>query len=113
MCPALAPHWTRVRPRLAGPPSAPSGGYESGSSRIHHAGFFDPGFGYERPGERDGSRAALAHDVPFTIEHGQRVCKLSFERMAEEPEVLYGEAIGSSDQGQTDSLGNHFRRPTP
>jgi dCTP deaminase len=86
----------------------------SGELRTHYAGFFDPGFGYERSGDRRGSRAALevrAHDVPFTIEHGQRVCKLSFERMAEEPEVLYGEAIGSSYQGQTDTLGKHFRRP--
>ncbi len=86
----------------------------SGELRTHYAGFFDPGFGYDAAGRFHGSRAALevrAHDVPFMIEHGQRVCKLTFERMVEPPDVLYGESIGSSYQGQTDTLGKHFRRP--
>jgi dCTP deaminase len=52
-----------------------------------------------------------AHDVPFMIEHRQRVCKLSFERMAQAPEVLYGEGIGSSYQRQTDTLSKHFKQP--
>ena len=50
----------------------------SGELRTHYAGFFDPGFGYDPDGRFLGSRAALevrAHDVPFMIEHGQRVCK--------------------------------------
>jgi dCTP deaminase len=85
----------------------------SGELRTHYAGFFDPGFGYDAADAINGSRAALevrAHDVPFMIEHRQRVCKLSFERMAATPERLYGEGIGSSYQGQTDTLGKHFRR---
>lgn len=85
----------------------------SGELRTHYAGFFDPGFGFDPDGTRQGSRAALevrAHDVPFMIEHGQPICKLSFERMAAIPERLYGESIGSSYQGQTDTLGKHFRR---
>lgn len=86
----------------------------SGELRTHYAGFFDPGFGFDREERFHGSRAALevrAHDVPFMIEHRQRVCKLAFERMAEEPDVLYGEAIGSSYQQQTDTLGKHFLQP--
>ncbi len=86
----------------------------SGELRTHYAGFFDPGFGYDATGRFHGSRAALelrAHDVPFMIEHGQRVCRLSFERMAKVPEVLYGEAIGSAYQGQTNTLSKHFKRP--
>ncbi|MGH2662774.1 MAG: 2'-deoxycytidine 5'-triphosphate deaminase [Actinomycetota bacterium] len=86
----------------------------SGELRTHYAGFFDPGFGFDPSGGFFGSRAALevrAHDVPFMIEHGQRVCKLTFERMAEEPDLLYGAKIGSSYQGQLDTLGKHFRRP--
>jgi len=85
----------------------------SGELRTHYAGFFDPGFGFDAGEAFLGSRAALevrAHDVPFMIEHRQRVCKLSFERMAAPPERLYGEGIGSSYQGQTDTLGKHFRR---
>jgi dCTP deaminase len=88
----------------------------SGELRTHYAGFFDPGFGHDPRGEFIGSRAALevrAHDVPFMIEHGQRVCKLTFEPMVAEPELLYGSGIGSSYQRQTDTLSKHFaRRPT-
>jgi dCTP deaminase len=83
----------------------------SGELRTHYAGFFDPGFGYDGAGLFQGSRAALevrAHDVPFMIEHGQRVCKLTFERMLEEPTTLYGRGIGSSYQQQEETLGKHF-----
>jgi dCTP deaminase len=84
----------------------------SGELRTHYAGFFDPGFGFDA-GPNDGSRAALevrAHDVPFMIEHGQRVCKLTFDKMLEPPDVLYGSAVGSSYQHQEETLGKHFRR---
>jgi dCTP deaminase len=83
----------------------------SGELRTHYAGFFDPGFGYDGAGLFQGSRAALevrAHDVPFMIEHGQRVCKLTFERMIEAPATLYGRGIGSSYQQQEETLGKHF-----
>lgn len=88
----------------------------SGELRTHYAGFFDPGFGYDPASMLRGSTAALevrAHDVPFMIEDGQQVCKLTFERMLEAPTMLYGQAIGSNYQRQTDTLGKHFRRPTP
>jgi dCTP deaminase len=84
----------------------------SGELRTHYAGFFDPGFGYQVP-DGAGSRAALevrAHDVPFLIEHRQPVCKLTFERMIEPPQRLYGRGIGSHYQGQVETLGKHFRR---
>jgi dCTP deaminase len=85
----------------------------SGELRTHYAGFFDPGFGYDATGTRHGSRAALeirAHDVPFMIEHGQPVCKLTFDRMLAEPDLLYGEGIGSNYQRQVDTLGKHFSK---
>jgi len=87
----------------------------SGELRTHYAGFFDPGFGWDREGRAHGSRAALevrAHDVPFNIEDGQRVCKLTFERMLAEPTLFYGDTGGTSNyQGQQDALGKHFLRP--
>jgi dCTP deaminase len=86
----------------------------AGELRTHYAGFFDPGFGYDVDDSFQGSRAALevrAHDVPFMVEHRQRVCKLTFEPMVCEPTKLYGRAIGSNYQGQTETLGKHFRRP--
>jgi dCTP deaminase len=111
----LSEESVRIPPGLAAEMTA----YDptSGELRTHYAGFFDPGFGYDPDGIFFGSRAALevrAHDVPFMIEHGQRVCKLTFERMIEEPSVLYGRGIGSSYQQQMDTLSKHFRpeRPT-
>ncbi len=83
----------------------------AGELRTHYAGFFDPGFGYSRDPAARGSRAALevrARDVSFMVEHRQPVCKLAFERMAEEPDVLYGQEIGSNYQGQETMLSKHF-----
>ncbi|MFL6138709.1 MAG: 2'-deoxycytidine 5'-triphosphate deaminase [Frankiaceae bacterium] len=82
----------------------------SGELRTHYAGFFDPGFGYLGAGQH-GSRAALevrAHDVPFFVEDGQSVCKLSFERMVSEPRLPYGAAGRSHYQGQSHTLSKHF-----
>ncbi len=87
----------------------------AGELRTHYAGFFDPGFGFHRDQTAPGSRAALevrARDVSFMVEHGQPVCKLAFERMAEEPDVLYGRDIGSNYQGQLTMLSKHFAEQT-
>lgn len=84
----------------------------AGELRTHYAGFFDPGFGYSRDGKRKGSAAVLevrAHDVPFVVEHRQRTCRLTFERMAQVPEILYGEDVGSSYQDQDLTGSKHFR----
>jgi dCTP deaminase len=83
----------------------------SGELRTHYAGFFDPGFGDVPEGEWMGTPAVLevrAHDVPFALEHGQRLCKLTFERMTEKPDELYGSAIGSRYQRQYLTLSRQF-----
>jgi dCTP deaminase len=105
----LSQESVRVPPGLAAEMTA----YDptSGELRTHYAGFFDPGFGHDPESRFHGSRAALevrAHDVPFMIEHGQKVCKLTFERLMEPPDVLYGDSIGSSYQQQQESLSKHF-----
>jgi len=86
----------------------------SGELRTHYAGFFDPGFGWgKEPDGIIGSRAALevrAHDVPFAVEHGQNICKLSFERMLDVPDRLYGHDLASNYQGQEIALSKHFKR---
>jgi dCTP deaminase len=87
----------------------------AGELRSHYAGFFDPGFGYSRDGSKFGSRAALevrARDVPFMLEHRQPICKLAFQRMAAEPDRLYGEESGSNYQGQETMLSKHFAEQT-
>ncbi|MFP6744236.1 MAG: 2'-deoxycytidine 5'-triphosphate deaminase, partial [Alphaproteobacteria bacterium] len=82
-----------------------------GEFRVHYAGFFDPGFGYdpERPG---GSKAVLevrSHDVPFMLEHEQIIGWLRYERLTDRPDKLYGQGIGSNYQGQALKLSKQFK----
>lgn len=85
----------------------------SGEYRVHYAGFFDPGFGWDL--SRGGSRAVLevrSHEVPFMIEHGQPVGWMRYEWIAGgQPDKLYGSSIGSNYQGQGLALAKQFRRP--
>ena len=82
-----------------------------GEFRVHYAGFFDPGFGYD-PAGGQGSRAVLevrSRDVPFVLEHGQTVGWLRYEKLAAMPDRLYGGSLGSNYQGQGLQLGRQFR----
>ncbi len=83
----------------------------TGEFRAHYAGFFDPGFGHISEGG-DGTRAVLevrSHGVPFLIEHGQLVGRLKYERLSAVPDLLYGDAAGSSYQKQGLKLSKHFK----
>ena len=108
----LSVEGARIPPRWAAEMAA----YDptAGELRTHYAGFFDPGFGYDKAGTRPGTRAALevrARDVPFMVEHGQPLAKLQFEEMLFPPDVLYGdESVQSSYQGQAVMLSKHFRQ---
>jgi dCTP deaminase len=87
----------------------------SGEFRVHYAGFFDPGFGWD--GCAGGSRAVLevrSYGVSFMLEHGQTVGWLSYNRLASGPtEKVYGAALASNYQGQTIALAKHFRAWPP
>ncbi|SFP20353.1 2'-deoxycytidine 5'-triphosphate deaminase [Tranquillimonas alkanivorans] len=82
-----------------------------GEFRVHYAGFFDPGFGWDRAGGA-GSRGVLevrCHEAPFVLEHGQVVGRLLYEAMEAPPQHLYGAGIASNYQGQGLKLSKHFR----
>jgi dCTP deaminase len=82
----------------------------SGEYRVHYAGFFDPGFGWAE--RAAGSRAVLevrSHEVPFMLEHGQRVGWLRYERMAARPDRTYGATMRSNYQNQGLALAKQFR----
>jgi dCTP deaminase len=84
----------------------------SGEYRVHYAGFFDPGFGWD--GVARGSKAVLevrSHDVPFMLEHGQTVGWLRYDRMAARPDRLYGATLKSNYQNQGLALAKQFRAP--
>ncbi len=79
-----------------------------GEFRVHYAGFFDPGFGW---GDAV-SKAVLevrSHEVPFTLEDGQTVGWLQYERMAGKPDRLYGTGLKSNYQGQGLALAKQFK----
>ncbi len=85
----------------------------AGEFRVHYAGFFDPGFGWNSAtGKAGGSRGVLevrSHDVPFLLEHGQLVGWLKYERMATRPDCLYGQSGNSNYQGQSLKLAKQFK----
>jgi dCTP deaminase len=82
-----------------------------GEFRVHYAGFFDPGFGYE-PGKPPSARGVLevrSREVPFILEHGQIIGRLIFERLTDPPPQGYGAGLGSNYQRQGLKLSKHFR----
>jgi dCTP deaminase len=86
-----------------------------GEFSVHYAGFFDPGFGYGTEGEIKGTRAVLevrAHEVPILLEDRQIVGRLNYYKMANPPEKIYGQGIGSSYQQQGLALSKQFRTET-
>ena len=84
----------------------------AGEFRVHYAGFFDPGFGWDLKTKRAAtSRAVLevrSHEVPFLLEHGQTVGWLRYDRMASRPNILYGHDLRSNYQGQGLKLSKQF-----
>lgn len=83
----------------------------AGELRVHYAGFFDPGFGVFSEGKqgRKGVLEVRSHDVPFVIEHGQKICRMVYENMQETPAVSYGEEIGSNYKNQGLKLAKQFK----
>jgi dCTP deaminase len=85
-----------------------------GEFRVHYAGFFDPGFGYEK-GKPPAARGVLevrSREVPFILEHGQIIGRLVFERLTDPPPDVYGTGIGSNYQRQGLKLSKHFMPPS-
>jgi dCTP deaminase len=82
-----------------------------GEFRVHYAGFFDPGFGYEagKPPSARGVLEVRSREVPFILEHGQVIGRLVFERLTDPPPEGYGEGLGSNYQRQGLKLSKHFK----
>ena len=86
-----------------------------GEFTVHYAGFFDPGFGFGLPGEASGTTAVLevrSHEIPILLEDSRIVGRLVFLKMAERPDKIYGQNIGSSYQGQALALSKQFKMLT-
>ncbi len=66
----------------------------AGEFRAHYAGFFDPGFGFGRVGELQGTPAVLEvrpYDDDLVLRHGQPICKMAYERLCGPTDRIYGE----------------------
>ncbi len=83
----------------------------AGELRVHYAGFFDPGWGCPDCGNPTGAPGVLevrAHNVPFVVEHGQPICRMVYEHMAQEPLVPYGAQLNSNYSKQGLKLAKQF-----
>ena len=77
-----------------------------GDFRVHYAGFFDPGFGYET-----GAYAVLelkTNEVSFLLEHGQSIARIKYEKLNKDTAKVYGSELNSNYQHQSLALSKHF-----
>ena len=86
----------------------------NGEFRSHYAGFFDPGFGYGKNGEVKGTPAVLevrAFDNNFILRDGQPICKMIYDKLSDQPDLIYGEKnLGSHYAFQRGpKLSKHFK----
>ena len=81
-----------------------------GEFRSHSAGFFDPGWGTRTPGQPITLEITAFEDM--TVEHGQTIARVRYERMKEVPDELYGSNKSNyKDQIRGAKLSKHFRSP--
>jgi dCTP deaminase len=84
-----------------------------GEIRVHYAGFFDPGFGFNgNAATTNGTTAVLevrAHDVPCVLEHGQPIGRFLYEKLLQNPTSTYGAGIGSNYANQGLKLAKQFK----
>lgn len=84
----------------------------AGDYRAQYAGFFDPGWGYGPNGVLKGAPAVLEmrpFEDNLTIQDGETICKMTFERMAEIPEAVYGETSSHYLHQRGPRLSKHFK----
>lgn len=85
-----------------------------GEFRSHYAGFIDPGWGYGKDGKTKGTPLVLeifTNDNDFVLRDRQPICKVVYETLIEDPELVYGsEETGSHYHTQRGPrLSKHFK----
>ncbi len=84
----------------------------AGDYRAHYAGYFDPGWGLGPDSFLKGAPAVLEirpFEKNLTFRDGQAICKIKFERMAEIPEVVYGQTGSHYLLQKGPRLSKHFK----
>ena len=85
----------------------------AGDYRAQYAGYFDPGWGLGPDGSLRGAPAVLElrpFEDNLVIRDGEPICKMTFERMAEAPDTVYGETGSSYLEQRDPRLSKHFRQ---
>jgi len=82
-----------------------------GELRAHYAGFFDPGFGYGKAGEKRGTVAVLEvrpHET-ITIYDGQPICLMEFFQNSRTPAKPYGYSGNNYAEQKGPKLAKYFK----
>lgn len=83
----------------------------SGEFRSHYAGFIDPGWGWGEKGEGKG-RPLTLEVRPFEdliVRQGQAIGKIKFERLIEEPNLVYDATSSNYIKQSGPKLAKHFK----
>jgi dCTP deaminase len=82
-----------------------------GEFRSHAAGYIDPGWGWGTDGSEHG-RPITLEVIPFEdtlIRPGQKIARIRYERMHEEPEINYDSANSNYVRQSGAKLSKHFK----
>lgn len=83
-----------------------------GEFRVHYAGFFDPGFGYDVDNPTEAHAKAVlevrTYQFSHAIEHRQAIGRLKLEKVSSTPKSLYGKVSNYQKQGLR--LAKQFRK---
>ena len=78
-----------------------------GEFRVHYAGFFDPGFGYNIKGNQ-GILEVRPHEN-LVIYNEQPICSMKFYKNREVPEKIYGFAGNNYAKQKSIKLAKYFK----
>lgn len=84
----------------------------SGEFRSHYAGFIDPGWGFRDKSLTQGQPIVLelrSFDNNLILRDNQPICKVIFEKLAETPDVLYGNGGSHYNNQNGPRLSKHFK----
>lgn len=84
----------------------------AGDFRAQYAGYFDPGWGHGPDGSLKGAPAVLevrSYEDNILVRHGEPICKMTYERMYEVPDMLYGASGSNYLHQKGPRLSKHFK----
>ena len=81
----------------------------TGEYRTQYAGFFDPGFGLTTTVGMPATMEVRHFGPPYSIAHGQRIVKITFQRLRKHAARLYGKGSHYTKLHDGPGLSKHFK----